>query len=85
MDALKHYTSEDPVIRGNKQLNVEVKLNDLVKCGDLGFGASGQVEKTIHVPTKKIIALKKIPLVSENKVKKRILLELKALHECDCD
>jgi serine/threonine protein kinase len=78
------YTGEDPVIKGNKSLDVEVKLSDLVKFGDLGQGASGTVEKTVHVPTKKIIALKKIPMVSENKVKKQILLELKTLHECDC-
>ena len=51
-------------------MSVEVKLSDLVKVGDLGAGASGMVEKAIHVPTKKIIALKKIPFVSENKVKK---------------
>lgn len=65
---LKMYAGEEPVIKGNKQLDVEVKLCDLVTFGDLGKGASGTVEKTVHVPTKKIIALKKIPLVSENKV-----------------
>ena len=70
-EELKMYTAgEDPVIKGNKSLNVEVRLSDLVKFGDLGQGASGIVEKTVHIPTKKIIALKKIPLVSENKVKK---------------
>lgn len=84
-EELKIYASEDPVIKGNKELSVEVKLSDLVKYGDLGQGASGVVEKTVHMPTKKIIALKKIPLVSENKVKKQILLELKTLHECDCE
>jgi serine/threonine protein kinase len=84
-EELKRYASEDPVIKGNKSLDVEVKLSDLVTFGDLGKGASGTVEKTVHVPTKKIIALKKIPLVSENKVKKQILLELKTLHDCDCD
>ena len=69
-EEFKLYASEDPVIKGNKSLNVEVKLSDLVKFGDLGQGASGTVEKTVHIPTKKIIALKRIPLVSENKVKK---------------
>ena len=69
-EELKSYTSEDPVIRGNKQLSVEVKLSDLMKIGDLGSGASGSVEKCIHVNTTKVMALKKIPFVSENKVKK---------------
>lgn len=39
----------------------------------------------MHKPTKKIIALKVIPLQSNEKVKKQILLELKTLHECEND
>ena len=58
------------MIKGNKTLSVEVKLSDFVKVSNLGQGASGTVEKVVHVPTKKIIALKKIPLVSENQVQK---------------
>jgi serine/threonine protein kinase len=64
---------------------VEVKLADLMRYGTLGQGASGFVEKAVHVPTKKIIALKVIPLHSDQRVKKQILLELKTLHECDSD
>lgn len=66
-------------------MSVEVKLSDLVRWGALGQGASGYVEKAVHKPTKKIIALKVIPLQSNDKVKKQILLELRTLHECDCD
>ena len=54
--------SEDPVIRGNKQLGIEIKFSDLIKFGGLGQGASGHVEKVVHSLTKKIIALKTIPL-----------------------
>lgn len=72
-------------LKGNKQLNVEVKLADLMRYGTLGQGASGFVEKAVHVPTKKIIALKVIPLLSDERMKKQILLELKTLHECDND
>ncbi|CDW76221.1 UNKNOWN [Stylonychia lemnae] len=78
-------SAEKPVIKGNKQLSVEVKLCDLIRYGGLGQGASGCVEKAVHKPTKKIIALKVIPLQSNEKVKKQILLELKTLHECDND
>lgn len=39
----------------------------------------------MHTPTKKIIALKVIPLQSNEKVKKQILLELKTLHECESE
>ena len=61
-EEFKQYTGEGPVIKGNKQLSVEVKLSDLVRYGALGQGASGYVEKAVHRPTKKIIALKVIPL-----------------------
>ena len=50
------------MLKGNKQLSVEVKLCDLIRYGALGAGASGFVEKAVHRPTKKIIALKIIPL-----------------------
>ena len=60
-------------------------MSDLIRYGALGQGASGYVEKAVHKPTKKIIAIKVIALQSNEKVKKQILLELKTLHECDCD
>ncbi len=60
-------------------------MSDLVRFGSLGAGASGQVEKAVHKPTKKIIALKVIPLQTDDKVKKQILLELKTLHDCDSE
>ncbi len=64
---------------------MEVQLCDLIRYGQLGQGASGTVEKAVHKLTKKIIALKVIPLQSNEKVKKQILLELKTLHDCDSD
>jgi hypothetical protein len=36
----------------------DIKLMDFTKLGDLGTGASGYVEKALHVPTNTIIALK---------------------------
>ncbi len=84
-EELKGAIGEGPMLKGNKQLSVEVKLSDLIRYGALGQGASGYVEKAVHKPTKKIIALKVIPLQSNDKVKKQILLELKTLHDCDCD
>jgi len=59
---MKSQSSEGPMIKGNKQLSVEVKLSDLIRYGALGQGASGYVEKVVHKLTKKIIALKVIPL-----------------------
>jgi len=64
---------------------VEIKLSDLVLVKRLGEGAQGRVDKMVHVPTKKIVALKAIPLQSDDKIKKQILLELQTLHNCDSD
>lgn len=59
-----------------------MQLSDIIRFGTLGQGASGTVEKAVHKPTKKIIALKVIPLQSNEKIRKQILLELRTLHEC---
>ena len=84
-EEIKSIPSNDPVIKGNKELSCTVKLSDLKRLGALGEGASGYVEKAVHIPTKKKMALKVIALQSNETVKRRILLELKTLHECDCD
>eukprot|EP00352_Strombidinopsis_acuminata_P007194 CAMPEP_0176369242 /NCGR_PEP_ID=MMETSP0126-20121128/23153_1 /TAXON_ID=141414 ORGANISM="Strombidinopsis acuminatum, Strain SPMC142" /NCGR_SAMPLE_ID=MMETSP0126 /ASSEMBLY_ACC=CAM_ASM_000229 /LENGTH=65 /DNA_ID=CAMNT_0017727805 /DNA_START=722 /DNA_END=919 /DNA_ORIENTATION=- len=61
-----NYSSEDAIIQGNKQLEVEVKLGDLIKYGFLGQGASARVDKVVHKPTKKIIALKIMQMQSND-------------------
>ena len=78
-------TSGAPVVRGNKDAGVEVKLSDIIVYDILGAGAQGCVKKAVHKPTKKIIAMKEIPVLSNDKIKKQILLELKTLCECDHD
>jgi len=64
---------------------MEIKLSDLKVVGTLGQGASGFVEKCFHTPTKIRIALKKIPIDSNESVKKQLLFELKTLHDCQND
>ena len=62
---------KDEIIQGNKPLGgVEVKINDFLVYGILGQGAGGMVKKAVHKPTKKIIALKEIPLQNNDKLKK---------------
>jgi serine/threonine protein kinase len=51
----------------------------------LGEGAQGRVDKMVHKPTKKIVALKVMAMQTDQKIKKQILLELQTLHNCDCD
>ena len=77
---------KDEIIQGNKPLGgVEVKINDFLVYGILGQGAGGMVKKAVHKPTKKIIALKEIPLQNNDKLKKQLLIEIRTLHECACD
>ena len=74
------------MIQGNKPLGgVEVKISDFMEYGVLGQGAGGTVKKAVHKPTKKIIALKEIPLQNNEKLKKQLLIEIKTLHECNHD
>ena len=41
------------------------------------------MKKAVHKPTKKIIAMKEIPMQSNQAIQKSIILELRTLHECD--
>lgn len=40
----------------------EVKMSDIITYDILGTGAQGQVKKAVHKPTKKILAMKEIPM-----------------------
>jgi len=61
---------ETPVIKGNKMLGDtnEVKLSDIITYDTLGAGAQGQVRKAVHKPTKKILAMKEIPMQSNQAI-----------------
>eukprot|EP01097_Dermamoeba_algensis_P005442 TRINITY_DN3460_c0_g2_i2.p1 TRINITY_DN3460_c0_g2~~TRINITY_DN3460_c0_g2_i2.p1 ORF type:complete len:320 (-),score=50.87 TRINITY_DN3460_c0_g2_i2:298-1257(-) len=63
----------------------EVEISDITQLKDLGdvlgSGSSGAVTKVQHRETKKIYALKVIPLVVTEDTRKKILQELRTLHE----
>eukprot|EP00826_Nyctotherus_ovalis_P010403 TRINITY_DN12746_c0_g1_i8.p1 TRINITY_DN12746_c0_g1~~TRINITY_DN12746_c0_g1_i8.p1 ORF type:complete len:324 (-),score=77.14 TRINITY_DN12746_c0_g1_i8:189-1160(-) len=60
-----------------------VRLEDLQKAKVLGEGASGYVEKCLHLPTQTLMAVKVIALTGNTTVNQQIKSELKMLHECD--
>jgi len=62
----------------------EIGHADLQVLSVVGSGSSGMVQKVLHKPTNSILALKVIPLVAEEKVRRAILLELRTLHESQC-
>jgi len=81
--------SPQPTYRRNisprTQLPFEItSLSELTILQPLGQGASGLVQKALHVPSNTLVALKCVPLdVSETK-SKSILVELRTLHHSSC-
>ena len=79
-------TDKGAITPGNKPLgSVEVKISDLKFFEMLGQGAGGCVKKVVHRPTKKFLALKEIPFKQDNDLRKRLIIELKTLHDCNHD
>lgn len=62
----------------------EIRHEDLQVLSVIGQGSSGMVQKVLHKPTNSILALKVIPLMAEEKVRRAILFELRTLHESHC-
>lgn len=62
----------------------EIRHEDLQVLSVVGHGSSGMVQKVLHKPTNSILALKVIPLVAEESVRRAILLELRTLHGSQC-
>ncbi|KAK6179430.1 hypothetical protein SNE40_011791 [Patella caerulea] len=60
-----------------------IKEDDLQHMEVLGSGNGGQVNRTIHKPTKSMMAVKIIKLDLTPTVQKQILLEMEILHKCN--
>jgi len=56
------------------------ELQDLQVIKLIGHGSGGTVQKALHVPTQRLVALKVITLDVKESVRKQILLELKTLY-----
>jgi len=57
------------------------ELKDLQVLKVVGHGSGGEVQKALHVPTNKIIALKVITLDVNEGIRRMIILELKTLYK----
>lgn len=58
-------------------LGIELRLNDLVRLGEIGRGANGAVHKAVHLPTLKIVALKSVSIFDKDE-RHQFLQELHA-------
>ena len=62
--------------------NSEIHPEELQMLHTVGHGSSGSVSQVLHIPSASVLALKSIPVDTDEASRKAILLELKALHEC---
>ncbi len=76
----KFNVNEEEKKEGSPICNVE-GMEDLKLYDQLGMGAGGTVYKAVHKATKKKIALKQIPLTTDEKTKISIITELQTLSE----
>lgn len=65
---------------GGAREDVVFQLADLTMIKQVGHGSGGHVYKALHVPSKRVVALKIITLDVKEGVRKQIILELKTLY-----
>jgi len=64
----------------------ELDFSSNAGCSNiLGSGSSGIVKRAFHRPSNTILAVKIIPLEIEENFRKQIILELKTLHQTQCE
>jgi hypothetical protein len=73
-----HLTAGDS--SGDDRFDFDVTLEELVLVGTCGKGAGGFVQKAVHAPTGKMLAVKIVQMNVQSEVRKNILAELRALH-----
>ncbi|KAF2707852.1 dual specificity mitogen-activated protein kinase [Pleomassaria siparia CBS 279.74] len=66
------------------EFRLDLKAEDLIVLRELGSGNGGTVSKVQHAATKVIMARKIIHVEAKNEVRKRIVRELRIMHDCNC-
>ncbi|KAL6705066.1 MAP kinase kinase (MEK) [Coniothyrium glycines] len=67
------------------EFQLDLKAEDLIVLRELGSGNGGTVSKVQHAATKVIMARKVIHVEAKNEVRKRIVRELRIMHDCNSD
>jgi len=68
--------------KGEGNVKIELKSEDLKELSDLGHGNGGSVKKVVHLPTGKKMAKKIVLIDAKPAVRKQILRELQFMHNC---
>jgi serine/threonine protein kinase len=66
-------------LRGSNKLGMELRLEDLVRIGELGRGQTGTVVKAIHLPSLMIVALKTVNVFDKDE-RHQFIKELNAFN-----
>ena len=69
---------------GGERFDFDVSLDELAVVGACGKGAGGVVQKAVHVPTGTFLAVKIVQMNVQPEIRKRIIGELRALHDARC-
>jgi mitogen-activated protein kinase kinase len=65
------------------EFQLDLRAEDLIVLKELGAGNGGTVSKVQHAATKVVMARKIIHVEAKKEVRKRIVRELKIMHECN--
>ena len=69
---------------GGERFDFDVSLDELAVVGACGKGAGGVVQKAVHIPTGTFLAVKIVQMNVQPEIRKRIIGELRALHDARC-
>ncbi|KAF2030273.1 Pkinase-domain-containing protein [Setomelanomma holmii] len=67
------------------EFQLDLKAEDLIVLRELGSGNGGTVSKVQHAATKVVMARKIIHVEAKNEVRKRIVRELRIMHDCNSE
>ncbi|KAH7412049.1 kinase-like domain-containing protein [Phaeosphaeria sp. MPI-PUGE-AT-0046c] len=67
------------------EFQLDLKAEDLIVLRELGSGNGGTVSKVQHAATKVVMARKVIHVEAKNEVRKRIVRELRIMHDCNSE
>ncbi|KAF2274400.1 MAP kinase [Westerdykella ornata] len=81
--ALGHDEGRADTLEIGVEFQLDLKAEDLIVLRELGSGNGGTVSKVQHAATKVIMARKIIHVEAKNEVRKRIVRELRIMHDCN--
>ncbi|KAF2871409.1 dual specificity mitogen-activated protein kinase [Massariosphaeria phaeospora] len=83
--AIGHSEGRADTLEIGVEFQLDLKAEDLIVLRDLGSGNGGTVSKVQHAATKVVMARKIIHVEAKNEVRKRIVRELRIMHDCNSE